>query len=274
MCVPKHYAVCTSPHRSGNEFQSMQGGADAAAVAATAAAVGTPAAALELFSFTPTYLLPRHAHFPPLAARLQITAAYADAPKSGNITIVYTYLVLNAAPWAADAAAAQQLTRCASAIVRDGLLAYGGYEVRENGGADFLLAFDAAAAALHFAAAMLLAFAQARRTARCQSLKPLKLLQKLPCMSVHTCVLVFCPPPPPPLHHHTFCCDAACHHAHLLATRPLTAIAPSQLTQSNHGPIHRPRCSFPGRMTAAPSATPPPPLAVARRRRGPSCVSA
>jgi hypothetical protein len=126
-----------------------------------------PAAAQDLFSVTPAYLLPRHAHFPPLDTKLRVTPGYADAPRTGNVTIVYTYLspqgsgAFSSLPYARASAAHAQLTRCACAILRDGLLSHGGYEVRENSG-NFLLAFGRAADALVFATAMQLEFMQVR----------------------------------------------------------------------------------------------------------------
>jgi hypothetical protein len=119
-----------------------------------------PTAALDLFSVTPTYLLPRHSHFPPVDTALRVTPAYADAPRIGNITIVYTYVAAPALNLS-EALGGDGAVRCACAILRDGLLSHGGYEVRENDG-NFLAAFGVASNALRFAVAMQLAFDQVR----------------------------------------------------------------------------------------------------------------
>jgi hypothetical protein len=119
-----------------------------------------PTAAQDLFSITPSYLLPRHALSPPLDTKLRVSPAYAEAPSTGNITICYTHLAPEPSPGRLTAPTLQ-LVRCSCAIIRDGLISYNGYEVRENGG-NFLLAFGRATDALAFCCAMQLAFMHVR----------------------------------------------------------------------------------------------------------------
>jgi hypothetical protein len=113
-------------------------------------AVANATAAKDLFSITPTYLLPRHDIFPPLNTTLQVTPGYKDAPRCSQITIVYTSLDDDASRTSAENT---QLCACAAAIIRDVLLMHRGYEIRENHG-NFLLAFEQPMDALAFCTAV------------------------------------------------------------------------------------------------------------------------
>jgi hypothetical protein len=118
----------------------------------------TAIAAKDLFSITPTYLLPRHDLFPPLDTALQVTPGYRDAPRRSKITICYTSIEDQASRSHTDSA---RLCCCAAAIMRDILLMHRGYEIRENHG-NFLLAFNRPLDALIFCAAVQHEFLQVR----------------------------------------------------------------------------------------------------------------
>jgi hypothetical protein len=123
-------------------------------------AVANATAAKDLFSITPSYLLPRHDVFPSLDTALQVTLGFREAPRRSKITIVYTALDDGESRTPAENT---QLCACAAAIIRDMLLMHRGYEIRENHG-NFLLAFERPVDALTFCTAVQHTFLQVRNS--------------------------------------------------------------------------------------------------------------
>eukprot|EP00892_Ulva_mutabilis_P007916 jgi/Ulvmu1/5497/UM023_0033.1 len=113
----------------------------------------------ELYTVLPAYLVPRHQLFPTLNTHLKVTPSYAEAPRDGMITICYSYIssLRELDAWSAEGGRA--VVRAATALVRDQLLAFGGYEVREMSG-NFLLAFRSPDDALRFCISAQHAFMQ------------------------------------------------------------------------------------------------------------------
>lgn len=113
----------------------------------------------ELFTVLPAYLVPRHQLFPTLNTHLKVTPSYAEAPREGTITICYSYISSQQELEAWSVEGGRAVVRAATALVRDQLITFSGYEVREMSG-NFLLAFRSPDDALRFCISTQHAFMQ------------------------------------------------------------------------------------------------------------------
>lgn len=119
----------------------------------------------ELYTVLPAYLVPRHQLFPTLNTQLKVTPSYAEAPREGTITICYSYVSSQRELDAWSVEGGRAVVRAATALVRDQLVAFGGYEVRAMSG-DFLLAFQSPDDALRFCISTQHAFMRVRALER------------------------------------------------------------------------------------------------------------
>lgn len=120
----------------------------------------------ELYTVLPAYLVPRHQLFPTLNTHLKVTPSYAEAPREGTITIAYSYISSLRELDAWSAAGGRAVVRAATALIRDQVTAFGGYEVREMSG-NFLLAFRSPDDALRFCISTQHALMRVRSCSRC-----------------------------------------------------------------------------------------------------------